>query len=148
MAKLNLTQVNFVVDALETVATQTIDHIVAAMRDQWLPPKLTDSEILKAVCKQVSDDDAPPKVKHLGWLLEGRPFPIEKERLVARDRVYNEIAQLETQMTLVAENYIRETKGKLLFEDTWEPGEIPEYLMDDLVDELMDFVQTEDPDES
>lgn len=144
MAKLNLTQVNYVVDALETVATQTIDNIVTAMRNQWLPPKLTDSEILKAVHKQVSN--APPKVKHLGWLLEGRPYPIEKERLAVRDRVYNEIAQLETQMTLVAENYIRETKGKLLFEDTWEPGEIPEYLMDDLVDELMDFVQTEDPD--
>ena len=145
MAKLNLTQVNYVVDTLETVATQTIDHIVSAMRDQWLPPKLTDSDILRAVYKQVSD---APKVKHLLWLLEGRPYPIEKERLAERDRVYNEIAQLETQMTLVAENYIRETKGKLLFEDTWEPGEIPEYLTDDLVSELMDFVQTEDADES
>ena len=145
MAKMNQTQVNYVVDTLETVATQTIDHIVTSMRDQWLPPKLTDSEILKALYKQVSD---APKVKHLMWLLEGRPYPMEKERLAERDQVYNEIAQLETQMNLVAENFIRETKGRLLFEDTWEPGEIPEYLMDDLVSELMDFVQAEDADES
>ena len=139
MAKFNLTQVNYIVKTLETVATQTIDHIVTAMKEQKLPPKLTNREILKALYKQVS---GTPKVKNLMWLLEGRPYPIEKERLAERDTVYQQISKLETEMSRVAENYIRETKGKLLFEDTWESGEIPEYLMDDLVSELMDFVQT------
>ena len=145
MAKMNQTQVNYVIETLETVATQTIDHIVTSMRNQWLPPKLSDKEILRALYKEISD---APSSKSIRWLLEGRPYPIEKQRLAERDTAYQQIAQLETQMTLVAENYIRETKGKLLFEDTWEPGEIPEYLVDDLVTELMDFVQTEDADES
>ena len=142
MAKLNLTQVNYVVDTLETVATQTIDHIVSAMRDQWLPPKLTDKEILKALYKEISDASSPKSIR---WLLEGRPYPIEKERLAERDTAYQQIAQLETQMTMVAESYIRETKGKLLFEDTWlqkidrffitEESDL-DYLMDYLKEEL------------
>ena len=143
MAKLNMTQVNYIVETLENTAVQTIDQIVVGIKSSLMPPKLSDKEILKAIYKQVSDTASP---KGIRWLLEGRPYPMEKERLVERDTIYQQIAQLETQMNLVAENYIRKTKGKLLFEDTWESGVIPEYLMYDLVSELMDFVQPEDDD--
>ena len=134
--KLNLSQVRHIMKRLRGIANDTLSQLEDTIREQLVPPKVTNKELKQWLTKLAYDD---PK-KLVALILKGGEWELQTQRNTDRDVGFQ---QFHSTMAALREHtsfLLAKQESSLLFEDDWDAGEYPAYLEDELVDSILDFI--------
>ena len=142
--KLNLSQVRCIMKRLRTVATDTLGQLEDTIREQLVPPKVSPKELKQLLLKLAYDD--PKKLVTL--ILKGGEWELQTQRNIERDTGFQQFHSTTAALREHTSFLLAKQETALLFEDDWEPGAYPEYLEEELVDSILEFINGGTSDEA
>ncbi len=139
--KLTVTQSRLIMRRLKSLSRKLLSNLESHLKEQLVPqhPLAEDPQLIKRVTKLVYDN--PQKAVSL--LLNGfAGMDLGTHRWVQRyhndrSRGYDQLNQLMTDLRDGTSELLSTVESDLLFKDDWDTGEYPQYLEDDLADNIM-----------
>lgn len=142
--KLTVTQVNHVMKQLRHTAKDTVDTILPQIKEAMVPPKI-NKEVLTKYLNRLAYDKPQRLVNIcLRWAQGVEPAFLSRQRK-RRDlcfQQYNAMVQtIRDQVTKL----LLQVETELLWKDDWGT-EYPEFLNDELVASIVDFINGDSTD--
>lgn len=134
--KLNLSQVRHIMKRLKAVANDTLSQLEDTIREQLVRPKVSPKELKQWLIKLAYDD---PK-KLVALILKGGEWELVTQRNVERDEGFQQFHDTMAHLREHTSYLLAKQEAALLFEDDWEAGVYPEYLEQELIDSIVDYL--------
>ena len=134
--KLNLSQVRHIMKRLKIVANNTLGQLEDQLREQLVPAKVSTKELKQWLLKLAYDD--PKKLVTL--ILKGGEWELVTQRNTDRELGFTQFHSIMGELREHTSYLLAKQESALLFEDDWETGAYPEYLEEDLVSDIVSYL--------
>jgi len=126
---------------LKSLSRKLLSNLESQLKEQLVPkhPLSEDPQLIKRVTKLVYDNPQ----KAVALLLQGfAGMDLGAHRWVqryhqARSRGYDQLNQLMTDLRDGTSELLSNIESDLLFKDDWDTGEYPQFLEDELADDIV-----------